>query len=185
MLNPLHPARTAGLGIARTLTRRALDNAMSATESLREQTRDRAALRAAADDDTPRGAGEVTRLSRDECLRLLKTRHVGRFAYVARAETPDVVPVNYTVDQRGRILLRSGPGPKLLAAQRHAQIAFEVDDIDEKARSGWSVVVAGCAEMIPERLSAQSSAPTRPWAAGPRRTVIRITPSRVEGRRLS
>lgn len=185
MANPLRVAPLLGLGLARAVTSRARGNAASAAETLRRQIRDRATLQPSADDGVPHRAGEISRLSREECMRLLRTRHIGRFAYVARADTPDVVPVNYTLDGKDRILVRSGPGPKLLAAQRHARVAFEVDQIDEPARQGWSVVVTGQAETATSKDNARMSQQIRPWAAGPRHHIIRITPYRVEGRRLN
>lgn len=185
MLDHLRSAPLGVIALVETVTRRALGNAASATDALREQNRARAALQPAVEDGRPRRAGELTRLPRADCLRLLKTRHVGRLAYVARAEVPDVVPVNYVVDGNGDILVRSGPGPKLLAAQRGGQIAFEVDDIDEAARTGWSVVVAGRAELVRDREAERLIGGAQPWAAGPRDNMLRITARRVEGRRLS
>lgn len=173
------------LGVLRSATNRAIHNAQSATQTLREQNGDRVRLRPRQAGGQTGRAGEVAGLSPEDCLRLLKTRHVGRYAYVARAERVDLVPVNYLVDGRGRIVVRSGPGPKLLAAQRHAQVAFEVDEIDEASRTGWSVVVTGRAEAVMSREDEWLVEGPQSWAGGPRRHLIRITPSRIEGRYLS
>lgn len=185
MLDRLRALPSDALGLADVVTRRALGNAASAAEMLHRQNGERAALLPAAEHDGAHSAGELTRLPREECLRLLRTRHVGRLAYVSRADTPDLVPVNYTVEHDGRIFISSGPGPKLLAAQRHALVAFEVDDIDEAARCGWSVVVAGRAEAATDSESQWLAGHVLPWAAGPRHHLIRITPRRIEGRQLS
>lgn len=40
----------------------------------------------------------------------------------------------------GDVLVRSGSGPKLQAAERQELVALEVDDLDEADRSGWSLV---------------------------------------------
>ena len=79
---------------------RALDNALHALDQVH-----RAALQEAVE-------GGVTALSRAEAEELLRRHTVGRFAYVARAGAPDVVPVN-DVWSDGAVLVRSGPGPKL------------------------------------------------------------------------
>jgi len=184
MLNRFQDPARRVLAVAEAVTRRALDNAAAAADALQRDNRDRSALRPSSDKGSTSSPGELTRLSREECLRLLRTRHVGRLAYVARTDTPDLVPVNYSVDDDGRIIVRSGPGPKLLAAQRQAPVAFEVDDIDEAAHTGWSVVVMGRAELAP-RDGQRSDEFVQPWAAGPRNRVIRITPRRIEGRRLN
>ena len=81
------------------------------------------------------------------------------------------------------VLIRSGPGPKLQAAERQELVAFEVDDLDEDGRSGWSVVIHGRASRLPwseQQLDLAGS----PWATGPRRQLIRIRPRRVIGRRI-
>lgn len=74
----------------------------------------------------------------------------------------------------------AGPGPKLQAAERRELVAFEVDDVDEEAHTGISVVVVGRASREPD----EEDGPT-PWADGPRRHLVRIRPTRVSGRRLS
>lgn len=165
--------------------RRAITNAQGAAETLHRQIEDRRRL-VPVDADAARGvAGELSRLSRQECLRLLRTKHVGRLAYVARGETPDIVPVNYVMDGADRILIRTGPGPKLQAAARSAVVAFEVDEIDEHARIGWSVVVAAQASVVSPQSHERAGRAGEPWASGPRADVICLRIGRVEGRRLS
>lgn len=163
---------------ARTVTRTALDNARKAAEEISGAVSERRVL---AHSLEVAGAGDLARLTRAECLDLLSSRSVGRLAYIARAGVPDIVPVNYAMDGE-RLILRSGPGPKLQAAVRRDLVAFEVDDIDEDSHTGWSVVVTGIATRILAQ-DAAFSAPA-PWASGPRRHTIRIAPRRIDGRRL-
>src|SRR5881227_1295744 len=80
-----------------------------------------------------------------ECLGLLQTRRVGRLGFTI-GNQPIVLPVNYAVDN-GTIILRTGDGAKLTSAPL-TKVAFEVDDIDNEAREGWSVVVQGVAQGI-------------------------------------
>ena len=166
----------------------ALANARSASVALAGAVEDREALTAALDDaDADPQPGDLTRLGRAECWELLAGRSVGRLACIARAGVPDVVPVNYVV-HRGELLLRSGPGPKQQAAERREQVAFEVDAFDESQRQGWSVVVAGRltrlapAEQV--RLARGDVPMPVPWARGARSAVLRLTPTRLDGRRL-
>src|SRR3954453_2082133 len=144
--------------VAALLTRRggsALANARTAVESISAAGGERGELmRLLVHDDRPDAhPGDLIALSRDACLDLLGSRSVGRLAYVARAGVPDVVPVNYAMDG-DPVLIRSGPGPKLQAAERRDVVAFEVDQIDADAHRGWSVVVHGTAH----RLSATGAA---------------------------
>lgn len=114
----------------------------------------------------------------------LEDQVVGRLAYIARADAPDIVPVNYVLDGKD-ILIRSGPGPKLQAAERRARVAFEVDDVDATSRTGRSVVVIGRATRLPATDRRHHSQPHAPWASGPRQAIVVIRPERVAGRRLS
>lgn len=158
-------------------TRGALDNARSALVSLAGVVADRVALTTEPVDELP---GALHSVTADECYRLLATRAVGRMAYVARAGVPDIAPVNFVLDGKD-LLFRSGPGPKLQAAERREIVAFEVDEIDEKSHVGWSVVVIGRAARVRDTPAAEPA----PWADGPRNQLVRIRPTRVTGRRLS
>lgn len=160
---------------------RSLRNAAEATASLAVDVLERRHLTESLS-ATPAVPGQLRELTREECAALLGAQSVGRLAYVARAGTPDIAVVNYTFDGRD-LLVRSGPGPKLQAAERGDRVVLEVDVLDHAGRAGWSVVVHGQAsraaappvkELIPS-----------PWAAGPRRHLIRIRPSRITGRCIS
>jgi nitroimidazol reductase NimA-like FMN-containing flavoprotein (pyridoxamine 5'-phosphate oxidase superfamily) len=175
-------------GLSSLVTRRggsALANARTAMESLGAVVAERAELmRLLLHDDRPDAhPGDLIALSRDACLELLRTRTVGRLAYVARASVPDVVPVNYVMVGED-VLIRSGPGPKLQAAERRDVVAFEVDEIDEVAHRGWSVVVHGTARRLSAAETGRLPVDARPWAVGPRSHVIRVRPQRITGRRL-
>lgn len=173
----------AALHLAAAARRSAVSNAFKASVAVTGAVADRRRLAPADDDATP---GALSRIPRAECLRLLTTHTVGRLAYLAREQVPDVVPVNYAVHD-GAILLQSGVGPKLQAAERRAVVAFEVDEVDQGAHTGWSVVVVGRARRLSpqERDALPAEAVPVTWARGPRWAVIRIDPTRVEGRRLA
>lgn len=166
-------------GQVRALPARALDNALEGAQALGAAVAVRRALAPVHDP----GPGGLEPLPAEHCLDLLATRTVGRLAYVARAGVPDVAPVNYVLDGRD-VLLRSGPGPKLQAAERRDLVAFEVDDIDERSHTGWSVVLVGRARRLSPAERARLSTLPAPWAAGPRDEVVRITAVRITGRRL-
>lgn len=165
--------------------RGALANASEAAAGLWLAVADRLLLTGELEADGD-GPGELHALHRSECYDVLRAGTIGRLAYVARAGTPDIVPVNYLV-HGDDLLIRSGPGPKLQAAERGELVAFEVDDIDAVRRTGRSVVVLGRASKLrpDEQQQVEDETAQAPWAQGPRRHVIRVRPSRVTGRRLS
>src|SRR3954451_18755334 len=84
-------------------------------------------------------------LGADECYRLLATQQIGRLGVNAE-HYPLIFPVNYALDH-DVIVVRTHPGTKLTAAD-HANVTFEVDEIDQRARTGWSVLVRGLAEEV-------------------------------------
>lgn len=177
------PRAIGGLMVRRGAS--AVANARTAVDAIGAAVADRAELmRLLVRDDRPEtGAGELSVLDREACLDLLRSHCVGRFAYVARAGVPDVVPVNYALDGAD-VLIRSGPGPKLQAAERGDRVAFEVDDVDLAGQCGWSVVVHGTATQLSPTDQAHLVVDAQPWAKGPRSHVIRIRPRRITGRRL-
>lgn len=165
----------------------ALANARSATESLSAAVGERTELTRLlllADADSANVDGTLGLMTPEECIDLLGTRSFGRLAYVARLGVPDIVPVNYTLDGAD-VMIRTGPGPKLQAAERNELVAFEVDAVDEAGHTGWSVVVHGSARrLLPAERTRLLDQP-EPWAVGPRSHIIRITPRRISGRRLT
>jgi uncharacterized protein len=132
-----------------------------------------------------RNAGEEPRLEalpRDECLRLLANCSVGRLAVVV-ADQPTIFPVNYAF-HNGAIVFRSDPGTKLHGALGH-RVAFEIDNIDNVAETGWSVVVLGSADPIDPRREPIELAKLAvgPWT-GPKERWVRIRMGTVSGRRI-
>lgn len=120
-----------------------------------------------------------------QCLSLLRSRPLGRLAYLDRGQ-PTVVPVNHLVDG-STIVLRSLGGGKLDQALKDAPVAFQLDDHDPSRGTGWSVLVRGRVELLDDeerirRLAAELDS----WAIGRDQdaTWIRIVPDEISGRRL-
>ncbi|MFF5262347.1 pyridoxamine 5'-phosphate oxidase family protein [Actinomadura viridis] len=128
-----------------------------------------------------RGGLEV--LDIEECRSLLADAPLGRIVFTDRA-LPAVQPVNFTL-AGGDVVIRTSPSSRLAAAARDAIVAFEIDDFDVAARSGWSVVVVGHARAVtdPGEMALLRSLPLRPWAPGEREHYIRIRPEIISGRR--
>ena len=125
-------------------------------------------------------------LPADECRRLLATRQLGRIG-LAGGPFPLILPVNYVLD--GEVVVIRTDSPKITAAADHTRVAFEVDDVDERTRSGWSVLVQALAEEVTgarrdelvERLRAADGSPGAPGEHG---HWIRLIPKVVTGRRI-
>nr|WP_237555197.1 pyridoxamine 5'-phosphate oxidase family protein [Streptomyces sp. SID4948] len=119
-----------------------------------------------------------------ECWDKLGAQGVGRVA-VAVEPAPAVLPVNYAVDD-GAILYRTAPHG-VAGPESGTEVSFQVDRIDDRMSSGWTVLITGEVERIDdpetvERLTARHT--TRPWAGGDRPLWIRIRPDSVTGRHI-
>ncbi|MFF7646091.1 pyridoxamine 5'-phosphate oxidase family protein [Streptomyces canus] len=124
-------------------------------------------------------------LDRQECLRLLAKVPVGRVVYTRQA-LPAVLPINFILDTDTSVLLRTSPDSDLVRAIEGVVVAFEADEFDATARSGWSVVVTGRATVVTDpaehdRLS--QSGPTS-WMPLREAVFVRIESELVTGREL-
>jgi uncharacterized protein len=126
-------------------------------------------------------------LAESACLELLNRHHFGRVAFMEQAGGPPaIMPVNYLMHGE-TVVFRTDPNSKLGQAVRSTTATFEIDGIDERERTGWSVVVSGRAEQIidPTELDELRQTPLLPWAPGDRSQYVRITPKLVTGRCIS
>jgi nitroimidazol reductase NimA-like FMN-containing flavoprotein (pyridoxamine 5'-phosphate oxidase superfamily) len=131
------------------------------------------------------GNGHAVRtLSPTECLDLLGPGGIGRVGFTG-ADGMMMLPVNFAVAAK-TIVFRTAPDT-LLALYASGQVSFEADCLDEALRAGWSVLAQGRArEVTVEREVGQLQDQTdlQPWAAGARDVYVRITPTRISGRRI-
>jgi hypothetical protein len=81
-------------------------------------------------------------------------------------------------------------GLGLLARGLHtAIVTFEVDEIDRRTRTGWSVLVRGLAEELSsahraELIERTTHSGVKPWAPGEHERWLRIIPQGISGRRI-
>ena len=116
------------------------------------------------------GRAETAELSIDECLRLLGAHRFGRLAVAVGEGVPAIRPLQYAFDARAKsIVMRIGEGSTLHAVTHSAKAAFEIDGVDEPAKTGWSVIVVGVAIVV----SSQALA-LEPFSPEP------LTPDRTE-----
>ena len=120
-----------------------------------------------------------------ECRRLLGRAVIGRLAYTENA-LPTIQPVHFIV-HAGRVLIPTRVGSKVEAASRGAIVAFEVDDFDDGARTGWNVTVIGAADVVtdPARVAELDALGARPWAPADVPCYIAVDTTVVRGRRLT
>ena len=127
----------------------------------------------------------LEQLNRTECLNMLALAQVGRVGFVVDGQ-PEILPVNYALDG-DTVLFRTDEG-SVLNHVSMANVAFEVDSIDEAFQSGWSVLVLGRGECIADAVDPTSERIRRltliTWAPGDRDRWFTIRPTSITGRRL-
>jgi hypothetical protein len=134
-----------------------------------------------------RGESFVEVLTREQCVELLAGEEVGRLAVVIGAR-PEILPVNYVLDGDG-VVIRTAEGSKFHAVASGAPVAFEIDAVDRRRRTGWSVVVHGIAHEVrtlglAELAARLDALELHPWAGGQKPFILRIAPISITGRRI-
>jgi len=126
--------------------------------------------------------GTFSEISSTRCVELLQTQTVGRVAWQATAG-PEILPVTY-VWHEDSVIFRTSPHGPLSELSQPSDVAFEIDEPDQRHHQGWSVVVHGQAQGIvrPAEVVRLWAVTGVPWASGMRNLLIRITPTRVTGR---
>jgi uncharacterized protein len=127
---------------------------------------------------------ELKALDRQECLRLLAGHAVGRVS--TESGSPAAIPVNYIVDGQ-EVVFRLRRGSGVAAAARNAIMAFEVDEVDSRTHTGWSVLGIGESYEVDDnaRLAALATRVPDTWAPRRGAHTIAIPLTVLSGRRLS
>jgi len=122
--------------------------------------------------------GNLTDMSRQECLELLASRQVGRVIFNDE-DGPLALPVNYAL-QDDSVVIATLPTSSLARCAPGRALAFEVDEIDEFNETGWSVLVRGLAPGMDAHVVDGDRPNT--WVDGDRTLLIRIPCLQVSGR---
>jgi nitroimidazol reductase NimA-like FMN-containing flavoprotein (pyridoxamine 5'-phosphate oxidase superfamily) len=126
-------------------------------------------------------------LPREECLRLLASHGFGRLAVSMGERAPVVRPVNYLFDPASQsVVFRTAVASGFNALLRSAEATFEIDGIEEYARTGWSVIMSGVADEVtdPDEISRLNELALDSWAPGYKAHWMSIRASTVSGRRI-
>ena len=123
-----------------------------------------------------RGA-ELFALDEATCLTLLRTQPVGRL--VVGGEQSHVLPVNFVVVDRSIVLRTAVDG--IAARAAGGDVLFEVDMLDDRTRSGWSVLARG---VLVDVDVADAPADVATWAPGTHDRCMVVTIESISGRLL-
>ncbi len=129
-------------------------------------------------------ASQLVTLTADECWERLQAGHVGRVVFVD-GDRPVALPVNYCIFDRD-IVFRTAASSSVLASSYAGHVSFQIDDIDEHQRAGWSVLATGSVQRADGQteLRALQEIGVDPWVEGPRTLYLRLVVRSITGRRL-
>jgi uncharacterized protein len=116
-----------------------------------------------------------------DCWGLLESQEIARVAWLGAGGVA-VVPVNHTLAD-GSLWFRTDPDTALGRECGGQRVVVEVDSVDAQTRSGWSVVVAGTAELV-AAADVPELVDLRVWPTGSRNLFVRVDSAEVSGRRL-
>lgn len=120
-----------------------------------------------------------------ECKRLLavaaKDERIGRLG-ISTGGAPVVVPVNFALRDR-HIVTRVGMG-RLTRAAAGQLVAFEVDQVDLRDSTAWSVLVRGLATLIESPTEVELAEAPHPLVPEPGEMLLTVRPDIVTGRRF-
>lgn len=146
---------------------------------------------AAPEGATSSGRWVLEDLHEAECLRLISPGGVGRIGFTGRFG-PTVLPVNYKIVHDAIVFRTTQDSPTdedLRTGIAHAEykVAFEIDHFETADGTGWSVLVQGSVHHVDSEAEQASllRAGVVAWPEGRREHFIRITPTRITGRRIS
>ena len=122
----------------------------------------------------------VTVLPEETCWQMLRDEEFGRLAFHL-ADEVHLVPINFALDARRRIVFRTAEGSKLLGLTMNADVAFEIDHFGEDEAT--SVVVRGRARQLEGHEEDEiEQLPLRPWVEGAKFNTIAIAVDEITGR---
>jgi len=128
-------------------------------------------------------SGHFHQLTEERCRELLASRRQGRIAWNS-PDGPQLLPVSYGL-HAGQVAFRTAPYGVLSQLRNPTMVAFEIDDIDPEAGTGWSVMLRGRAEAVTrsQDLSLLWGGEVGvPWAPGTRNLYILISEHSISGR---
>ncbi|HEX9260582.1 MAG TPA: pyridoxamine 5'-phosphate oxidase family protein [Acidimicrobiales bacterium] len=135
----------------------------------------------------PAGTGPtvwVDDLDHDVCWTLIARQPVGRIAFVVDG-VPHVYPVNHRTD--GVSVVFRTERDSSLSELAGTVVAFEVDDANATAETGWSVHVTGELREVTDAAehAALAALDVHPWAPGDKDRWLRLEPTSISGRAIS
>lgn len=127
---------------------------------------------------------DLMELTRAECLRMLSTAVIGRVVFTHLA-LPTAQPVSFFLDDE-EVIFRTSSDSRLATATNNVVVAFQVDEIDPAARTGWSICGVGEAYEVrhPRRLAELTELAPPSWLPSGTTHTVSIPMQQLSGRQI-
>src|SRR6188472_203066 len=124
----------------------------------------------------------VNAIPEETCWQMLRDEEFGRLAFHL-ADEVHLVPINFALDARRRIVFRTAEGSKLLGLTMNADVAFEIDHVEEDQAT--SVVVRGRARQLEGHEADETDQlRLRAWVDTVKFNTIAVEVDEITGRRF-
>lgn len=121
-----------------------------------------------------------------ECWMLVGTHGVGRVGFMGDTHLR-IVPTRYDAE-RGTAYIRATTFGELARGAHERPTSLQVDDLDRRAFTGWSVLMTGTAHRVQDPAlvaSLWSAEIPHPWSQGPETQWIALVVEAIEGQRVA
>ena len=125
------------------------------------------------------------RLDAEECWTLVRSHGLGRIGYMGETHV-QIVPTWYDA-QRGTAYFRAGTFGELARRVHGHAVSLQVDDLDPRTFSGWSVVMTGTAHRVHDAATVAarwSMGRPSPWVPTPDSQWIVLQVEDIQGERV-
>jgi nitroimidazol reductase NimA-like FMN-containing flavoprotein (pyridoxamine 5'-phosphate oxidase superfamily) len=125
------------------------------------------------------------RLDAEQCWLLVCSQDVGRIGFVGDTRI-QIVPTRYDA-QRGTAYFRAGTFGELARRVHGREVSLQVDDIDRRTFSGWSVVMSGKAHRVEDAATVAarwSVGRPPPWVPTRESQWIALQVDDIQGQRV-
>jgi nitroimidazol reductase NimA-like FMN-containing flavoprotein (pyridoxamine 5'-phosphate oxidase superfamily) len=122
-------------------------------------------------------------LVEDVCWHLVAHAEVARIGFVLDGRSW-ILPVNHRVVE-DTIVFRTASDSMLHSLSGGEPVVVEFDRMDERRMTGWSVLIHGTAEEVPEEMLPTLEGLVHPWAPGDKDRWMRVVAHTISGRSIS
>jgi nitroimidazol reductase NimA-like FMN-containing flavoprotein (pyridoxamine 5'-phosphate oxidase superfamily) len=135
--------------------------------------------------DQPNPLRSFERLDAAECWRLVGTQGVGRIGFMSDTRV-QIVPARYDA-HRHTIYFRAGTFGEIARRVHGQSVSLQVEDLDPRTLSGWSVVMSGQAHRVEDAATVAARWSARrpsPWLPSPDSQWIAVPVDDIQGERV-